>query len=106
MKVISLKEIKNKLKMYETTQDKLLKIYKDYDSLYFLTPFYEGGSLQNYLDEGYQFSDEQIKYIVSMIVIAIQHLHSYNVAYRHLDPQYIYFNKQGYLVLKSFEPAK
>ena len=53
-----------------------------------------------------RFSEEQARFFIAQIVLAIGHLHKKNILYRDLKPENVLFNEDGYLLLADFGLAK
>ena len=52
------------------------------------------------------FSEKTIKFIVSQIILILEHLHSKNIIYRDIKPENILVDTEGYLKLADFELSK
>jgi serum/glucocorticoid-regulated kinase 2 len=74
--------------------------------IYFLMNFVSGGELFRHLVKVKRFQENQAKFFVAQIAIAIGHLHSKNILYRDLKPENILFSDDGYLKLADFGLAK
>lgn len=74
--------------------------------IYFLMNFVSGGELFRHLVKVKRFQENQAKFFVAQIAIAIGHLHSKNILYRDLKPENILFTEDGYLKLADFGLAK
>jgi serum/glucocorticoid-regulated kinase 2 len=74
--------------------------------IYFLMNFISGGELFRHLVKVKRFNEEQGRFFVAQIAIAIGHLHSKNILYRDLKPENILFTEDGYLKLADFGLAK
>ena len=74
--------------------------------IYFLMNFIKGGELFRHLSNMKRFSEEQAKFFIAQIIIAIGHLHKKNILYRDLKPENVLFNEDGYLLLADFGLAK
>ena len=74
--------------------------------IYFLMKFIKGGELFRHLNKMKRFTEEQARFMIAQIAIALGHLHSKNILYRDLKPENILFNDDGYLFLADFGLAK
>jgi hypothetical protein len=53
-----------------------------------------------------RFSEEQARFLIAQIALALGHLHKNNILYRDLKPENVLFNEDGYLKLADFGLAK
>jgi serum/glucocorticoid-regulated kinase 2 len=53
-----------------------------------------------------RFNEEQARFFLAQIALALGHLHSKNILYRDLKPENILFGEDGYLFLADFGLAK
>ena len=74
--------------------------------IYFLMNFIKGGELFRHLNKMKRFSEDQARFFIAQIILAIGHLHKKNILYRDLKPENILFNEDGYLLLADFGLAK
>ena len=74
--------------------------------IYFLMNFIKGGELYRHLNRMKRFSEEQARFFIAQIILAIGHLHKKNILYRDLKPENVLFNEDGYLLLADFGLAK
>ncbi len=68
--------------------------------------FIKGGELYRHLNRMKRFTEEQARFFIAQIAIAIGHLHKKNILYRDLKPENVLFNEDGYLLLADFGLAK
>jgi serine/threonine protein kinase len=74
--------------------------------IYFLMNFIKGGELFRHLSRVKRFSEEQARFLIAQVALALGHLHKKNILYRDLKPENILFNEDGYLLLADFGLAK
>ena len=74
--------------------------------IYFIMRFVKGGELFRHLVKVKRFREDQARFFIAQIAIALGHLHSKNILYRDLKPENILFGEDGYLVLADFDLAK
>jgi len=65
-----------------------------------------GGELYNLLQKKRVFSEDQAKFYVAQIVLALEYLHLNNIIYRDLKPENIIIDAQGYIKLTDFGLSK
>jgi serine/threonine protein kinase len=81
-------------------------VFQNEFRIYFLMKFIKGGELFRHLNKVKRFTEEQARFMIAQIAIALGHLHSKNILYRDLKPENILFNEDGYLLLADFGLAK
>ncbi len=81
-------------------------VFQNEFRIYFLMKFIKGGELFRHLNKVKRFSEDQTRFMIAQIAIALGHLHSKNILYRDLKPENILFNEDGYLLLADFGLAK
>jgi serum/glucocorticoid-regulated kinase 2 len=70
--------------------------------IFFLMDFIEGGELFRHLVQVRRFPEEQARFMIAQVAIALGHLHSKKIVYRDLKPENVLFNRDGYLLLADF----
>ncbi|KAI9906367.1 hypothetical protein PsorP6_002976 [Peronosclerospora sorghi] len=70
--------------------------------LYFVMDFYNGGTLHFHLRRTVQFDEVRTRFYAAPLVLALSHLHTYNIVYRDLKPENILLDDQGFLALTDF----
>ena len=68
--------------------------------------FIKGGELFRHLVKIKRFNEEQARFFIVQIALALGHLHTKNILYRDLKPENILFAEDGYLFLADFGLAK
>lgn len=81
-------------------------VFQNEYRIYFLMKFIKGGELFRHLNKVKRFTEDQARFMIAQIAIALGHLHSKNILYRDLKPENILFNEDGYLLLADFGLAK
>jgi serine/threonine protein kinase len=74
--------------------------------LYFVMDYYNGGELFYLLRSKGRFNENQSKFYLSQIILAIEFLHSKKIIYRDLKPENIVLANTGYMKLTDFGLAK
>jgi len=78
---------------FQTTQD-----------LYLILDFVAGGDLFSLL--GFQFTEDQVKFVCAELVLAITYLHRNCILYRDLKPENILIDNDGHVKLTDFGLSK
>ncbi|KAH6915385.1 AGC/Akt protein kinase [Coprinopsis sp. MPI-PUGE-AT-0042] len=120
MKVLSKKEIIAKKEVAHTIGERKILQYSlscpflvglkfsfqtDRD-LYLITDFKSGGELFWHLQRETRFSEERARFYVAELVLALEHLHKYNIVYRDLKPENILLDATGHVALCDFGLSK
>ncbi|CAJ0763871.1 15311_t:CDS:10 [Entrophospora sp. SA101] len=74
--------------------------------LYLVTDFMNGGELFWHLQNEVRLSEERAKFYAAEIVLALEHLHKYNIVYRDLKPENILLDATGHIALCDFGLCK
>lgn len=66
----------------------------------------KGGDLFKHLKRKKRFKEEEVKFIISCIAMALGHLHKKKYIYRDLKPENVLFSENGYIRLTDFGLSK
>jgi len=75
-------------------------------NLYMVLDYCNRGDLLNYLDQKARMTEEEARFVLCQIIIAIQHLHSQHIVYRDMKPENILIDSQSNCKLADFGLAK
>ena len=83
-------------------------VFQTEDKISFIMPFIKGGEFLTYLNKQptNQFTEDQARFYVMQVALALGHLHKKNVCYRDLKAKNILMREDGYLCLTDFGMAK
>uniref|UniRef100_A0A0R3RMC0 Protein kinase domain-containing protein n=1 Tax=Elaeophora elaphi TaxID=1147741 RepID=A0A0R3RMC0_9BILA len=87
----------------------IVKMYSskcDERNLYILFEYIPGGELFSYLRNAQRFPDITARFYACEVILALEYLHSKNIAYRDLKPENLMLTKIGHLKLTDFGFAK
>jgi serine/threonine protein kinase len=84
----------------------LIKWFNSPGSLYFIMDYIPGGNLYTNLKSVRSFSEDQTKFIIAQIVLALEDLHSKNIIHRDLKAENILLRENGYVVLADYGLSK
>ncbi|KAM3728593.1 cAMP-dependent protein kinase catalytic subunit [Dirofilaria immitis] len=87
----------------------IVKMYNskcDGQNLYILFEYISGGELFSYLRSVQRFSNLTARFYACEAILALEYLHSKNIAYRDLKPENLMLTKIGHLKLTDFGFAK
>lgn len=120
MKVLSKKEIVAKKEVAHTIGERHI-LQRSLDSpflvglkfsfqtdldLYLVTDFKSGGELFWHLQRETRFTEERARFYIAELVLALEHLHKYNIVYRDLKPENILLDATGHVALCDFGLSK
>ncbi|KAI9466917.1 kinase-like protein [Lactarius psammicola] len=120
MKVLSKKEIIAKKEVAHTIGERKI-LQRSLDSpflvglkfsfqtdtdLYLVTDFKSGGELFWHLQKETRFSEERARFYIAELVLALEHLHKYDIVYRDLKPENILLDATGHVALCDFGLSK
>ncbi len=74
--------------------------------LYLVTGFMSGGELFWHLQKEGRFTESRAKFYIAELILALQHLHSYDIVYRDLKPENILLDANGHIALCDFGLSK
>lgn len=74
--------------------------------LYLVTGFMSGGELFWHLQKEGRFNENRAKFYIAELILALQHLHRYNIVYRDLKPENILLDANGHIALCDFGLSK
>ena len=76
--------------------------FQDKEYLYLVLDYLPGGDLRYYLSRKIIFTEPQIKFIISNLLLSLKYIHSNNVIHRDIKPENLVFDDRGYLHLTDF----
>ena len=76
------------------------------ENLYLVTGFMSGGELFYHLQKEGRFTEERAKFYIAELILALQHLHKFNIVYRDLKPENILLDAVGHIALCDFGLSK
>ncbi|CDZ98171.1 protein kinase sch9 [Phaffia rhodozyma] len=120
MKVLSKKEIVAKKEVAHTIGErKILQTslecpflvglkfsFQTATQLYFVTDYKSGGELFWHLQKEGRFTEERARFYIAELVLALEHLHRYDIVYRDLKPENILLDATGHIALCDFGLSK
>ena len=74
--------------------------------LYLVTGFMSGGELFWHLQKEGRFNENRAKFYIAELILALQHLHRYDIVYRDLKPENILLDANGHIALCDFGLSK
>ena len=80
--------------------------WEDKDHDFLLMEYLPGGELLLLLNKMGKMTEEQAKFYIAQIVLALEHLHSLNIIFRDLKPENILLDGRGFIKMVDFGFAK
>ena len=80
--------------------------FQDSDNLYLVMDLMSGGDLRYHISRHKKFSEEQTRFFICSIIIALEYIHSNNVIHRDIKPENLVLDTNGYIRLTDFGVAK
>ncbi|BFZ62958.1 Serine/threonine-protein kinase [Saitoella coloradoensis] len=74
--------------------------------LYLVTDYMSGGELFWHLQQEGKFSEARARFYIAELVLALEHLHDYDIVYRDLKPENILLDANGHIALCDFGLSK
>jgi tRNA A-37 threonylcarbamoyl transferase component Bud32 len=118
MKIINKKYlIKNQQLRYAVTECNVLKqaqhpfiinlhfAFQTPDHLYMILDYCPGGDFSYHIAR-HLFEEDEAKFFIAELILAIEHLHNMDIIYRDLKPDNILIDSQGHIKLADFGLAK
>lgn len=74
--------------------------------LYLILDFLRGGDLFTRLSKEVMFTEEDVKFYLAELALALNHLHALGIIYRDLKPENILLDEHGHIALTDFGLSK
>lgn len=81
---------------------KLRYAFQNDAKLYFVMDYYNGGTLHFHLRRAVHFDEPRTRFYASQMVLALSHLHTYNIVYRDLKSENILLDDRGFIAITDF----
>ena len=80
--------------------------FQDAENLYLVMDLMPGGDLRFHISRHKKFSEEQTRFFICGIIIALEYIHANNVIHRDIKPENLVLDENGYVRLTDFGIAK
>ena len=84
----------------------LIYSFQDYENLYLVIDYLNGGDLRFHLCQKHLFSEEQTKFFLANLILGLEYIHKNNVIHRDIKPENLILESKGYLRITDFGIAK
>ncbi|KAI0207595.1 Ribosomal protein S6 kinase 2 alpha [Lamellibrachia satsuma] len=85
---------------------KLHYAFQTEGKLYLILEFLRGGDLFTRLSKEVMFTEEDVKFYLAELALALDHLHKLGIVYRDLKPENILLNSDGHIKVTDFGLSK
>jgi len=85
---------------------KLQYAFQTEGKLYLILDFLRGGDLFTRLNKEVMFTEEDVKFYLAELALALDHLHSIGIIYRDLKPENILLDEEGHIAVTDFGLCK
>uniref|UniRef100_A0AAY4EL89 Ribosomal protein S6 kinase n=1 Tax=Denticeps clupeoides TaxID=299321 RepID=A0AAY4EL89_9TELE len=85
---------------------KLHYAFQTEGKLYLILDFLRGGDLFTRLSKEVMFTEEDVKFYLAELALALDHLHSLGIIYRDLKPENILLDEEGHIKITDFGLSK
>ncbi|NXI89433.1 KS6A3 kinase, partial [Psophia crepitans] len=85
---------------------KLHYAFQTEGKLYLILDFLRGGDLFTRLSKEVMFTEDDVKFYLAELALALDHLHSLGIIYRDLKPENILLDEEGHIKLTDFGLSK
>lgn len=80
--------------------------FQDRDNLYLVMDLLNGGDLRYHIARHRRFSEEQTKFFIVCILVALEYVHNKSILHRDIKPENLVFDDKGYLRVTDFGIAR
>lgn len=99
----SIKMIQNELLLLKHIRHPFLinmhYAFQSREYLYIILDYMSGGDLRYHICRQRTFTEQQVKFFISCLLLALEYLHSNKLVHRDVKPENILFDEKGYLYL-------
>ena len=80
--------------------------FQDFYNLYLVMDLLNGGDLRFHIAHKKTFSENQTKFIIANMVLALEYIHNKNIIHRDIKPENLVLESNGYVRITDFGVAK
>ena len=80
--------------------------FQDSDYLYLICDYFPQGDLRYQIINKKSYTEKQVKFIISNILLSLEYIHINNIIHRDIKPENILIDDKGYLAITDFGIAR
>ena len=80
--------------------------FQDFYNLYLVMDLLNGGDLRFHIAHKKTFSENQTKFIIANMILALEYIHNKNIIHRDIKPENLVLESNGYVRITDFGVAK
>ena len=80
--------------------------FQDFYNLYLVMDLLTGGDLRYHISYKKTFTEQETKFFISNMILALEYIHSKNIIHRDIKPENLVLESNGYLRITDFGVAK
>ena len=80
--------------------------FQDSNNLYLVMDYLKGGDLRFHLTRHIHFSEEQSRFFICNVLVALEYIHSQDIIHRDIKPENLVLDGKGYTRITDFGIAK
>ena len=80
--------------------------FQDNNNLYLVMDYLKGGDLRFHLTRHIHFSEEQSRFFICNVLVALEYIHSQDIIHRDIKPENLVLDENGYTRITDFGIAK
>ena len=80
--------------------------FQDRENLYLVMDLLSGGDLRYHIARHRKFNEEQTKFFIACIIVALEYVHGKCILHRDIKPENLVFDDKGYLRVTDFGIAR
>jgi serine/threonine protein kinase len=84
----------------------MLYAFQDRENLYLIMDLMPGGDLRHHISRKKKFTEEQTKFFMACVIIALEYIHNQGILHRDIKPENLVFDSNGYLCTTDFGIAR
>lgn len=84
----------------------MMYAFQDIENIYLVSNLMTGGDLRYHIGKRVNFTQEQTRFIIACLTMALQYIHQNNIIHRDIKPENLVFDASGYIKVTDFGIAK